>query len=142
MTLNMTFTNIGDDVGTVSPDCNSIRWRQSQNTWTRAGGPALTDGPLVVFDAAASRGTAIAFSATADFTVHAAACSVDSAGAAGFGGAARNAAAMPLGTPLVSMLLGRPGVKRAAVAWGALMRQAHRTTRLRGAGTRALSYWS
>jgi hypothetical protein len=138
----MTFTNVGVDTGVVSADCNTIAWNETKNTWTRAGGPALTDGPIIVFDTAAPRGTALAFSATADFTVHTAACAFDAAGAAGFGGAARNSAAMPLGTPLASMLLGRPGVKRAAVAWGALMRQAHATTRARGAGTRALSYWS
>lgn len=140
--LNMTFTNVGNDIGTVSADCNTISWAATSNTWTRVSDISLTDGPLIVFDATDTQGLALAFSATTDFTVHAAACSRDAQGAAGFGGAARNAAAMPTSTPLTSMLLGRPGVKRAAVAWGALMRQAHKTVRMRGAGTRALSYWS
>lgn len=141
-TLNMTFSNIGFDVGTVSADCNSIAWAQSKNSWTRKGVPTLTDGPVIPFDTASIGGAALAYSALDDFTVHEAACSLDAAGAAGFGGAVANAAAMPLGTSLVSVLLGRPGVRRVAAAWGALMRQAHNTSRARGVGTRALSYWS
>jgi len=44
--------------------------------------------------------------------------------------------------PFSSILLGRPSLKRATMAWGALLRQAHNTTRARGTGTRALSYVS
>lgn len=141
-TLNMTFTNIGFDIGTIAADCNSIAWAQSKNSWKRKGVPTLTDGPVVPFDATSIEGAAIAYSATDDFTVHEAACSLDANGAAGFGGAVANAAAMPLGTSLVSVLLGRPGVRRVTAAWGALMRQAHNTSRARGVGTRALSYWT
>ena len=44
--------------------------------------------------------------------------------------------------PLTSLLVARGGLKRVTVAWGALMRRAYATVRRRGAGSRALSYWS
>jgi len=39
------------------------------------------------------------------------------------------------------VLLGRPGLKRATMAWGALLRQRFATARARGVATRELSYW-
>lgn len=47
----------------------------------------------------------------------------------------------PPGTSTSSILLGRRSLKRATMAWGAIMRRYWNTTRLRGAGTTQLSYW-
>ena len=41
-----------------------------------------------------------------------------------------------------SVMLARPGVTRVTRAFGALLRRAHNTTRARGAGVNALSYWN
>jgi len=91
-------------------------------------------------------GATLALSAADGFTVQFPACGAP-AGAApgGFGvaalGAAAAAGAIPRGHAMAAVLLGRPGLKRATMAWGALLRQRFATARARGVATRELSYW-
>ena len=144
--INVTFSNVGAQTGFVTPDCNTIKWSPAGSTWTRAGTPSrATDGPMFIFPTLASPGAgSIAFSPLDNFTVSSAGCGALPQGAGfapGFGAMYRPAGTPPA-APLSLILVGRPGVKRASVAWGAAMRRAYSTTRRRGVGSRALSYWS
>jgi hypothetical protein len=145
--LNMTFSNVGAQVGTISADCGTIRWAPVGSTWKRAGAPTYaTDGPLYIFSTESPAAGSLAFAPFDNFTVSSAGCGgvhLDAHGslAPGFGAIYRPAGTPP-STALSLLLVGRPGVKRATVAWGAAMRRAYATTRRRGVGSRALSYWS
>lgn len=145
--IHMNFTNVGAQVGTISADCGTIRWAPAGSTWTRTGAPtSATDGPLFIFPATPSAG-ALAFSPLDNFTVSSAGCgdvtsSNETTPSPGFGAMYRPAGAPPAGAPLSLLLVGRPGLKRTTVAWGAAMRRAYATDRRRGVGSRALSYWS
>ena len=44
--------------------------------------------------------------------------------------------------PTSSVLMARPGLTRLTRAFGSTLRQWHNTTRMRGAGVNALSYWN
>jgi hypothetical protein len=146
LNINMTFSNVGAQTGALSSDCNSIHWTPAGSTWSRSSAPPrrATDGPLFVFDSAppgaGQARAALAFAPLDNFTVQSAACS----GEAGFGAAtAPGGASPPPGAgALRSILVARPGLKRATVAWGALMRRVYSTSRRRASGSRALSYWS
>ena len=142
--IDMTFTNVGAQRGTLSADCSTIDWAPCGSTWQRVPALRATDGPLFVYDAAAPAAAALAFSALDNFTVSSAGCGLanGSAAAPGFGSAFRPSGAPPPGAALAMLLVGRPGLKRATVAWGAAMRRAYGTERQRGVGSRALSYWS
>jgi hypothetical protein len=79
------------------------------------------------------------------FSSQNAACGAGSApnSGAAFGAATSYAgSAAPQGARFSALLVARPGLKRAIVASGALLRQRFSTARRRGAGTRSLSYWS
>lgn len=141
LSIAMNFSNVGPQTGALTADCNTIQWSPAGSTWARHSndGRRPTDGPLFIFSKSPSTPTgALAFSPLDNFTVQSSACG----GSAGFGvvGVA-SAPAPPTTQPLSSLLLGRPGLKRATVAWGALLRQAYNTTRRRATGSRALSYW-
>ena len=143
LNISMRFSNVGAQAGALSSDCATIQWTPAGTTWRRSGGSPrrATDGPLFLFASAGPPARpALAFSALDNYTVQSAACG----GAAGFGAATAPGGAPPPpgAAPLSSILAARPGLKRATVAWGALMRRAYGTRRRRASGTTALSYWS
>jgi hypothetical protein len=152
--ISMNFSNVGAQQGSLSPDCTSIHWAPAGSTWRRGSGPPAhsSDGPLLLFSSEPSSAPgALAFSSLDNFTVSFAGCGLAaSAGAAagsgsrpGFGSFFRSSSGQPpAGSSLALLLLGRPGLKRASVAWGAALRRAYSTRRRRGTGSRALSYWS
>ena len=141
--LNMTFSNVGAQSGALSADCGTIRWSPAGSTWTRAGAPArATDGPLFIFPAADSpTADSLAFAPFDNFTVLSAGCGLAGPALSPGFGALYKPAGTPPAAPLSLLLVGRPGLKRATVAWGAAMRRAYATARRRGVGSRALSYW-
>lgn len=118
--------------------------------------PQYTDGALFLFSRTqtpAGLHPALAFSPLDNFTTQSAICVGGGAPRAGFGGATGEAcvgwpcagrsyapAPPPGARPFSSILVGRPSLKRATMAWGALLRRAYNATRARGAGTRSLSY--
>ena len=143
---HVNFSNVGPQVGAISADCNSIDWTPAGSHWARAAPPppAQSDGPLFVFSRGASRPrAAIAFSPLDHFSSQNAACGAAQDAGAAFGAATSyTGSAAPAGARLSALLVARPGLKRATVAAGALLRQRFQTARRRGAGTRTLSYWS
>ena len=94
----------------------------------------FTDGPLFVFEPLSSGSTttaaALALSPLLNFTLATAELDV-------LGVTAKRAA-----QGSTALLLARPGFVRASRALGSVLRQAHRTRRLRGIGTEGLSYWN
>ena len=143
--ISMTFSNVGAQSGTLSADCSTIHWAPCGSTWQRAASAMrATDGPLLVFNAALPASGALVFAALDNFTVSSAGCgsALDGRGLPGFGSALRPTGTPPPGASLSLLLLGRPGLKRVSIAWGAAMRRAYSTSRRRGVGSRALSYWS
>jgi hypothetical protein len=148
--IAMTFTNVGPQRGTLSADCSTIEWAPCGSTWQRASAAMhASDGPLLLFSAA-DPPDALAFSALDNFTVSSAGCGSSSSSSGSGGGGALpgfGSAFHPTGTPppgaaLAMLLLGRPGLKRASIAWGAALRRAYGASRRRGVGSRELSYWS
>lgn len=53
-----------------------------------------------------------------------------------------DASTVPAHTAMRTLLLCRPGLKRATMAWGAVMRMYHNSTRNRGSSVTQLSYWA
>ena len=119
---------------------------------TTQRGCAGSDGPLLLFENATSRGTpgaveTMVLSAFDHFTVQSPAMQ----GQSGPGGAlvgvhtgsgnSMEGEAPPLGTVLTTLLIVRPELTRAYRGWGAFLRMAHNTTRGRGSGLGKLSYW-
>jgi hypothetical protein len=146
LTANVTFSNVGAQVGAVAPDCNSIAWSPAGSRWTRASAPALSNGLIFIFSRTASPlpRAALVLSPMDNFSTQTTGCGVGvPPEGAGFGLLTTFArAGIPAGARASGLLVGRPGFKRATVAAGALLRQRFATTRRRGAGTRALSYWT
>ena len=133
----------------VDPNCSAISWSPAGSRWTRREtppAPALSDGLLFVFSRTASPlpRASLVLSPLDNFSTQTTACGAGAAPAgAGFGLLTTfEGAGIPAGARATGLLVGRPGFKRATIAAGALLRQRFATTRHRGAGTRALSYWS
>ena len=146
LVAQVNFSNVGPQTGAISADCATIQWSPVGSTWARSG-PATaahSDGPLFVFSRGATRPrAALAFAPLSNFSAQDAACGAGGPGAgSAFGALTIAPGVAPPGTRLAAALVARPGLKRATVALGALLRQRFGTRRLRGVGTRALSYWS
>ena len=145
---HVNFSNVGPQTGAVSADCSAIDWTPVGSHWDRGAPPTQphSDGPLFVFSRGASRPrAALVISPLDHFSSQNAACGAGGAPSAGsaFGIATSFAgAAAPPDARLSALLVARPGLKRSTVAAGALLRQRFQTVRRRGAGSRALSYWS
>ena len=160
-TANVNFSNVGLQSGTVSPDCNAITWTPAFSHWTRKSAApviSLSDGLIFIFSRLADSHPrpSLVLSPLDNFSTQTSACGTGT----GTGGSATTAATasdtgagfgllttfnntnIPAGARASGLLLARPGLKRASIAVGALLRQRFATTRRRGVGTRALSYWS
>ena len=149
LTATVSFSNVGLQSGAVAADCNSVDWSPAGSRWTRSNtppAPALSDGLLFVFSrtATALPRASLVLSPMDSFTTQTTACGAGAPPAgSGFGLLTTfDRAGIPAGARASGLLVGRPGLKRATVAAGALLRQRFATTRQRGAGTRSLSYWS
>lgn len=148
LVANVSFSNVGPQLGAVAADCNSIAWSPAGSHWTRKNSPSapsLSDGVLFVFSRSASSlpRASLVLSPLDNFSTQTTACGAGTpAVGSGFGLLTPEKSNAPAGARASGLLVGRPGLKRATIAAGALLRQRFATTRRRGAGTRALSYWS
>ena len=162
---------LGDWEGLSIGDAHTIKWYKRLDAFTfgtaiggsvfpelssRAPSATKSDGPLLLFENATTRGTpgpveTVVLSAADHFTVQfpALAGSWDKPAdslfdAADLGGALLGVRPQiegtpPAGTTLTALLLARPDLTRAYRGWGSFLRQAHNTTRHRGSGLGKLS---
>jgi hypothetical protein len=151
-TANVNFSNVGLQNGAVSANCNAISWSPVGSHWTRKSSApvvSLSDGLIFIFSRPVINTQprpSLVLSPLDGFSTQTTACgtggSVTGAGA-GFGLLTTfDKANIPAGARATGLLVARPGLKRSTIAVGALLRQRFATTRRRGLGTRALSYWS
>ena len=93
-------------------------------------------GPLFVFGVGKSAGNSIVLSPLDNFTTQ----GVDKLSVSVGKGGCKPERCNLFSTSAI--LLARPGLVRTTRAFGAIMRQWHGTTRLRGSGVSQLSYWN